>query len=85
MLDYSILNKDDKNFTKTVEKFDIREAIEEIVEIQMDKINMKTISVEKHFEGFEGVKFKIASDIKRIQQIFLNLLSNAVKFTDRNG
>ena len=43
ILDYSVINKDDKNFTKTIEKFDIRKAIEEIVEIQHDKIKMKEI------------------------------------------
>ena len=57
MLDYSILNKNDKNFTKTVEKFDIRKAIDEILEIQQDKIDMKTIVVEKHFEGFEPINY----------------------------
>ena len=38
MLDYTILNKEDKNFTKTIDKFDIRSAINEIIEIQEDKI-----------------------------------------------
>jgi hypothetical protein len=38
MLDYSILNKEEKNFMKTTEYFDIRQAIEEIIEIQEDKI-----------------------------------------------
>lgn len=33
MLDYTILNKDDKSFTKTIERFDIREALDEIIEI----------------------------------------------------
>ena len=33
MLDYSILNKDEKKFTKTLEKFNIQDAIKEIIEI----------------------------------------------------
>ena len=33
MLDYTILNKEDKNFMKTINSFDIRHAIKEIVEI----------------------------------------------------
>ena len=33
ILDYTILNKDDKNFTQTISVFDVREAIQEIVEI----------------------------------------------------
>ena len=38
MLDYSILNKDSKNFIKTVTKFDVRSAINELLEILEDKI-----------------------------------------------
>ena len=45
MLDYTILNKEEKNFTKTIEKFDIRDAISEIIEIQEDKISMKSLEV----------------------------------------
>lgn len=33
MLDYTILNKEEKNFTKTINKFDIRSAINEIIDI----------------------------------------------------
>ena len=33
MLDYTILNKEEKNFTKTLEKFNIQNAINEIIEI----------------------------------------------------
>ena len=43
MLDYSILKKEEKNFMKTIDKFDIRNAINEIIEIQEDKTNMKGI------------------------------------------
>ena len=64
MLDYTILNKDEKNFSKTIEKFDIRDAIKEILEIQDDKIKMKNIEFETHFEGFND--FSICSDSKRI-------------------
>jgi hypothetical protein len=67
MLDYSILNKEEKNFTKTVNSFDIRDAIEEIVEIQEDKIEMKSIQIEKHFEGLKNMNYMVNSDFKRIQ------------------
>lgn len=46
MLDYTILNKEDKNFMKSVSNFDIRNAIGEIIEIQEDKIQMKCIEIE---------------------------------------
>jgi hypothetical protein len=46
MLDYTILNKDEKNFTKTIEKFNIKNAIYEIIEILEDKISMKSLQVE---------------------------------------
>ena len=46
MLDYTILNKDEKNFTKTIEKFNIKNSIHEIIEILEDKISMKSLQVE---------------------------------------
>ena len=84
ILDYTILNKQDKNFTKNFSVLDVREAINEIKEIMMDKIEMKAIQIEEHFRQFDG-KFHIKTDIKRLQQVLLNLLSNAIKFTDRLG
>ena len=33
ILDYTILNKDNKNFTKQIIEFDIRDAINQILEI----------------------------------------------------
>lgn len=33
ILDYSILNKEEKNFSKNFGVFDIREAIQEIIDI----------------------------------------------------
>lgn len=84
MLDYSILNKDEQNFTKTIKTFDVRSAVEEITEILDDKIAMKEIKVTKSFKGFDS-GFDIVTDCKRAQQIFLNILSNAVKFTGRQG
>ena len=43
MLDYSILNNKEKNFSKDIREFDIRSAITEILEIQGDKVHMKEI------------------------------------------
>ena len=66
MLDYTILNKEEKNFMKTVDTFDIREAINEIIEIQEDKILMKNLQIEYIYKGFESVDFKVRTDQKRI-------------------
>jgi signal transduction histidine kinase len=85
MLDYTILNKEEKNFAKTIETFDIRNAVNEIIEILEDKISMKSLQVELHFVGFDKDSYNVLSDQKRIQQAFLNIISNAVKFTDRDG
>jgi hypothetical protein len=43
ILDYTILNKQQKNFLKNKSVFDVRDAIQEIVDIEQDKISMKSI------------------------------------------
>jgi signal transduction histidine kinase len=83
ILDYTILNKDSKNFIKDFQIFDIREAMDEILQILEDKSMLKNITVETHFKGFNHSM--VTTDKKRIQQVTLNLMSNALKFTDRNG
>jgi signal transduction histidine kinase len=45
ILDYTILNKQEKNFTKNNVVLDVREAINEIMEIMNDKIEMKAIEI----------------------------------------
>ena len=84
ILDYTILNKQEKNFTKKLVVADIREAIKEISDIMMDKIILKAIDIQHHYKHFND-KFILKTDMKRLQQVLLNLLSNAIKFTDRNG
>ena len=49
ILDYTIINKDEKIFTKALSVFDIRDAINEIVKIQEDKASMKNIRVRTVF------------------------------------
>jgi hypothetical protein len=41
ILDYTILNKQEKNFAKDLQIMDIRNTIEEIIEIQGDKAEIK--------------------------------------------
>lgn len=43
ILDFSVLNNNGKNFTKVSKVCDIRNAVDEIVEMQHDKINLKQI------------------------------------------
>ena len=45
LLDYTILNKDDKNFTKNFTIFNIKMAISEIIETLEDKVKLKNIAV----------------------------------------
>tara|TARA_B110000305_G_scaffold124235_1_gene139091 strand:+ start:418 stop:597 length:180 start_codon:yes stop_codon:yes gene_type:complete len=45
ILDYTILNKQEKNFTKNNTILDIREAIKELSDIMLDKIEMKAIDL----------------------------------------
>jgi hypothetical protein len=45
ILDYTMLNKNDTEFHKNIENFDIREAVKEIMLVLNDKINMKNIQV----------------------------------------
>ena len=53
ILDYSILNEDDKKFQKHVTMFDIREAVAQIVEILENKIEMKKIQIKSYTLGFD--------------------------------
>ena len=45
ILDYTILNKDDSNFTKNITLFNIDFAIKEIFDCLEDKVKMKKIVV----------------------------------------
>jgi len=45
ILDYTILNKQEKNFTKNSSILNIREAIKELSDIMLDKIEMKAIDL----------------------------------------
>ena len=62
ILDYTILNKDDKNFTKNITVFNIQSAINEITDSLSDKVKMKGINIEIKFSGFEQNNFMVKSD-----------------------
>lgn len=85
-MDFSVLNNNEKNFTKESKVFDVQKAVGEIHDLLGDKISMKNIQLHDFYSGWtENEEKVIKSDQKRLQQVFLNLLSNAVKFTDRDG
>lgn len=65
MLDYTILYQNGGNLVKNIDKIDIRCAINEIVEIVIDKILMKSIHIEVIYKGFED-DFRVCTDQKRI-------------------
>ena len=72
ILDYTLLNKDSKNFTKNFTIFNIKMAISEISETLEDKVKLKDISVQTLFEGFDKVnnhknRFLVFTDQKRLQ------------------
>jgi len=67
ILDYTILNKEDKNFVKNFALFDIRDAMNELKDILNDKIILKDIQVEIHFVQFNQEEhFIIKTDQKRL-------------------
>jgi DNA polymerase sigma len=47
---------------KTLSSFDIRNAVGEIIEIQEDKVRMKSIQIEEHYKGFESLNYKVFTD-----------------------
>jgi len=67
ILDYTILNKDDGNFTKNITVFNMKTAVEEITDTLADKVEMKDIEVKVKFFGFEpNDQYLVKSDQKRI-------------------
>ena len=60
ILDYSILSREDKKFTKDITRFDIRVAIEEIIELMDDKAKMKQIDVSAFYTLFPTIAIPMA-------------------------
>ena len=53
ILDYTLLNNKDRNFTKNLAVFDIKNSIEDVVDTLNDKCLMKEIEIETKYIGFE--------------------------------
>ena len=65
VLDYTILNKDSKNFIQNSSTFDVSKALTEINQILEDKSMMKNIEIDMKFIGFDQTFVK--TDKKRLQ------------------
>ena len=53
ILDYTILNNDENNFTKNITIFNLEIAVDEIVDILNDKVKMKEIKIQVDLVGFK--------------------------------
>ncbi len=75
---------------KTAAQIDIRQAIDEVVDIMDYQLSTKGIDVEVLLEGFPGQAgptspHLVYFDKQRFQQVLLNFVSNAAKFVEGNG
>ena len=66
ILDYSLLNKESKNFMKDNKTFDVTKAIQEITQILEDKTSLKNIKVEIQYRKFCDF-YDVKTDRKRLQ------------------
>ena len=64
----------------TLREFEIKQAINEVINIINPLLIKKHQTLETYIE-----EFKIKADYQKIQQILFNLLSNAIKYTPENG
>jgi len=65
ILDYTLLNKEEGNFSKNITVFDIQDAVTEIVQTLDDKCSMKNIKIETNYKEFNnqvGDKLLVKTD-----------------------
>jgi signal transduction histidine kinase/CheY-like chemotaxis protein len=78
ILDISKIQQDDK---LEYNGFNLRDSIEEVVDLFADKAGRKGIDL--LYEIDENVPEQIVGDTKRFRQLLMNLVENAVKFTSK--
>lgn len=72
-------------FTVNLSLFNVKEIVDEIIEIQEYQAIQLGLKLIVDFQGFEEVGFEMKGDPCRLQQVLLNLLSNSLKFTIKGG
>ena len=65
VLDYSVLNNSSKQFIKTNEVFETKEAISNVIQMVEDKTKMKNIEIRTTFKDENDIKY-IKTDKKRL-------------------
>ena len=53
ILDYTMINEGAKKFTKNISVFNIKDAVNEIIDIMADKVSMKNLNVTLKMVGFD--------------------------------
>jgi signal transduction histidine kinase len=79
LLDFSKIESG--TFGLTIEKFDVNEVIEDVLNLVKPIVENKNLSV-NYRKSDSGI---MTSDKKRVQQIILNIVNNAVKFTPKGS
>ena len=74
---------DNRKFKKHLSSFNVRQAIDQVVEVQRGFSEPKDVTVEIQFD--ENQADTIDGDEFRLQQVLMKLLSNAIKFSLEGG
>lgn len=75
LLDYAQIKSN--KFRKNITKFNLRDAVEQVMSVQRQKAEEQGLLFYATFEG----ETNIISDESRIMQVLLGLQTNAIKFT----
>ena len=75
---------DKGTFRKNVGRFNLYDAINEIVTIQKQKAEHRRVTVNIELVGMDQTT-QITTDMQRLQQVILSYQSNALKFTPTGG
>ena len=77
MLDFTTIMMG--KFTRRTSAFNVREAVDEAVELMRFQIEQKGLQLE--VEVRRGVPRSVKTDVDRFKQLIINLLGNALKYT----